>query len=156
MKKKFLDKYGNPKPGVDKETVKFIQDLELDLKKEAEQRDVDIQTGIPKNTPLKAKPADTAQVDKRIISAREILSEMIITEPALTAKLCEAIDCGRFFVTVTFLKNYKPAVKNDLHHFFCVKGIEPNDCIGSIKHIKNDFIAKKMPNAALDKDAGWH
>lgn len=81
---------------------------------------------------------------------------MVITEPVLTDKICEAIEAGRYFITVTFLKKYKPEDKHDLHHFYCRKGIEPNDCIGSIKHIKNDFIAKEMPNAAIDPDAGWH
>ena len=94
--------------------------------------------------------------EKKIISIRETLSDMMLTEPAMTGKLCEAIECGRYFITVTFLKKYKPDDKSDLHHFFCNKGISPNDCIGSIRHIKNDFIAKNMPEATLDPDAGWH
>jgi len=94
--------------------------------------------------------------EKKIISIRETLSDMILTEPAMTGKLCEAIESGRYFITVTFLKKYRPEDKSDLHHFFCRKGIEPNDCIGSIRHIKNDFIAREMPDMALDADEGWH
>ena len=93
---------------------------------------------------------------EKIIAMREAFSEMMVTEPLLAAKLTEAIEAGRFFITVTFLKKYRPADKDDLHHFYCRKAIEPNDCIGSIRHIKNDFIAKEMPHAALDKGEGWH
>ncbi len=103
----------------------------------------------------KAKTLAEPGVQDKILQFRELLSEMIVTEPALTAKLCEAIECGRFFITVTFDKKLSPNDKNNLKHSYTYKGIEKEHCLGSIRHIKNDFISKELPNAAIDPDAGW-
>jgi hypothetical protein len=127
LKKKFLDSDGNPKPGTDKETYEFIMNLEKDLEQE--------------------------KADRGLIKTS--LDSLLAKHPELASKLLEALEAGRFLVTVTFQKKYSPDDPNDLHHYFCRRQFLKNDVVPSLKHIVDDFRAKEMPNAEIE-GSDWH
>lgn len=127
LKKKFLDADGNPKPGTDKETYEFIINLEKELEQE--------------------------KADRGLMKIK--LESLWDKEPALAAKLEEALGTGRFFITVTIQKKYKPEDPHDLHHYYCRRQFMKNDVVPALKHIADDFKAKEMPQAEIDSDQ-WH
>jgi hypothetical protein len=94
------------------------------------------------------RTADSGQEEK--------LAELLKNEPELRAKLVEAMETGRWLVTVHFQKKYKPEDEHDLHHFYCIRGYPKNDVPVSLKNTAADFIAKELPNADLPEDSQWH
>jgi hypothetical protein len=81
---------------------------------------------------------------------------LLKNEPGLAARLIEALDTGRWLVTIHFQKKYKPEDEHDLHHYYCQKNYPKNDVPVSLKNTAADFIAKEMPNADLPEDSRWH
>lgn len=77
-------------------------------------------------------------------------------EPELLCKLKEALETGRFFITVTFQKKYRPEDEHDLHHYWIRKNIVVNDVVPALKHIASDFIAKENPTAEMPDKSQWH
>jgi len=89
----------------------------------------------------------------KMMPADEKLAALLQAQPGLRAKLIEAIETDRFFITVTFQKKYKPTDQHDLHHYYCRRQFMVNDVLPSMKHIANDFKAKEMPGAEIESDA---
>jgi len=89
----------------------------------------------------------------KMMPADEKLAALLQAQPGLRAKLIEAIETDRFFITVTFQKKYKPTDQHDLHHYFCRRQFMVNDVLPTMKHIANDFKAKEMPGAEIQSDA---
>jgi hypothetical protein len=85
---------------------------------------------------------------------KQVMQGLLDAEPALAAKLIEAIKTGHYLVTVTFQKKYAPDDKNDLHHFWTRRGLSPNDLTGSLRHLLRDYNSKENPNAMTDEAAG--
>lgn len=82
------------------------------------------------------------------------LSQLLETEPLLAAKLLEALESGVTFITITYQKGSPP---NDMQHFWYQKGFPAwSDIVKWLKHIANDWKAKKFPTADLDNDGDWH
>ena len=88
----------------------------------------------------------------KMIPVNEKLAALLQAQPELRAKLIEALETDRFFITVTFQKKYKPTDQHDLHHYFCRRQFMVNDVLPSMKHIANDFKAKEMPCAEIQSD----
>jgi len=88
----------------------------------------------------------------KMMPANEKLTALLQAQPGLRAKLIEAIETDRFFITVTFQKKYKPTDQHDLHHYYCRRQFMVNDVLPSMKHIANDFKAKEMPGAEIDSN----
>lgn len=88
----------------------------------------------------------------KMIPVNEKLAALLQAQPELRAKLIEALETDRFFITVTFQKKYKPTDQHDLHHYFCRRQFMVNDVLPSMKHIANDFKAKEMPGAEIQSD----
>ena len=88
----------------------------------------------------------------KMMPADEKLAALLQAQPGLRAKLIEAIETDRFFITVTFQKKYKPTDQHDLHHYYCRRQFMVNDVLPSMKHIANDFKAKEMPGAEIDSN----
>ena len=89
----------------------------------------------------------------KMMPANEKLAALLQAQPGLRAKLIEAIETDRFFITVTFQKKYKPTDQHDLHHYYCRRQFMVNDVLPSMKHIANDFKTKEMPGAEIESDA---
>ena len=89
----------------------------------------------------------------KMMPANEKLTALLQAQPGLRAKLIEALETDRFFITVTFQKKYKPTDQHDLHHYYCRRQFMVNDVLPSMKHIANDFKAKEMPGAEIESDA---
>lgn len=85
---------------------------------------------------------------------RERLNQLLAREPLLRKKLIEALESGVNFITITYQKGAPP---NDMQHFWHQRGFPaPTDVVKWLKHLANDWLAKKFPTAELDKDGGWH
>ena len=100
--------------------------------------------------PTKPSPEQPAT---KLQTPDQRLKALLAGHPGLRAKLIEAIETDRFFITVTFQKKYKPTDQHDLHHYFCRRQFMVNDVLPSMKHIANDFKAKEMPGAEIQSDA---
>lgn len=119
-------------------------------------------TGLPsisdKDIPSmpEVKPPKTENIsDIETLQEKQIL-DLLFKEPELKAKLSEALETGRVFITVTFQKKYKPDDENDLHHYWLRKNIMVNDVVPVLKHIASDFIARENPTAELPDKTAWH
>ena len=88
----------------------------------------------------------------KMMPVNEKLAALLQAQPELRAKLIEALETDRFFITVTFQKKYKPTDQHDLHHYFCRRQFMVNDVLPAMKHIANDFKAKEMPCAEIQSD----
>ena len=84
----------------------------------------------------------------------EALSVLLKKHPALQAKLIEALETDRFFVTLSCQKKKTPADPNDLKHFWIQQKYPPNDVLLSLRHIANDYKAKECPTAEIEGN-GW-
>ncbi len=85
---------------------------------------------------------------------RERLNQLLASEPLLAKKLTEALESGVNLITITYQKGPPP---NDIQHFWHQKGFPAwTDVVKWLKHIANDWRAKKFPTAELDADGGWH
>lgn len=84
------------------------------------------------------------------------LTNLLVAEPELAGKLAEALETGRFFVTVTFNKKYDLADRHDLHHYWIKKDFMTQDIVHSLNHIMSDFNAKEQPGAELPDKKSWH
>lgn len=80
------------------------------------------------------------------------LAVLMKRNPELAAKLLEALETDRFFITVTFQKKYKPTDTHDLYHYYNRRQFMVNDVMPSFKQLVNDFKAKEIPGAAVDSD----
>ena len=90
------------------------------------------------------------------ISPEQVMANILEKEPELKVKLFEALQTGRFFITVTFQKKYQPTDEHDLHHFWTRRNFMVNDVVPSLKHMASDFIAKENPTAELPDKNQWH
>lgn len=84
------------------------------------------------------------------------LKQLLDKELQLQEKLTEALATGRYFITLTFQKKYRPDDEHDLQHFWLRKNFMINDVIPGLKHLAADFIAKENPTAKLPTDAGFY
>lgn len=84
------------------------------------------------------------------------LLDLFRNEPGLQAKLLEAFETERWFVTVHFQKKYKPTDEHDQHHFLCHKAYPLKDIPASLKNVASNFIVNELPNADIPDDGGWH
>jgi len=83
------------------------------------------------------------------VTKEQYLFNLLEKEPELMSKLFEALQTGRFFITVTFQKKYKPTDERDLHHYYIRKNIMVNDVMPCLKYMASDFTAKENPTAEL-------
>lgn len=90
------------------------------------------------------------------ISTASVLVDLLSKETELVCKLVEALEAGRYFITVTVQKKYSPDDEHDLHHCYIRKDIMVNDVVPSLKHIASDFIAKENPTAEQPDKTTWH
>jgi hypothetical protein len=107
----------------------------------------------------KQRTAPEAQADsgqEKDMQPEAKFLNLLKNEPGLAARLIEAIETGRWLVTVHFQKKYSPEDKHDLHQFYCIRGYPKNDVPVSLKNTAADFIAKEIPNADLPEDSRWH
>jgi len=109
-------------------------------------------TGQEKTT----QPVAQTQVkpDPQEISRK--VAGLLVAEPELAAKLAEALETGRFFITVTFQKKYAPEDKHDMHHYWTKKDMLTKDIVPAINHIISDFNAREDPTAELPDKKQWH
>ena len=84
------------------------------------------------------------------------LKQLLAKELQLQEKLTEALTAGRYFITITFQKKYRPGDEHDLQHFWLRKNFMVKDVIPGFKHLAADFIAKENPTAELPTDAGFY
>ena len=94
--------------------------------------------------------------EKPEIARLEQLEELLAGEIELAAKLKEALETDRFFITVTFQKKYSPEDEHDLHHYYIRKNFMVNDVVPSLKKLAADFIARENPTAELPDKSQWH
>lgn len=83
-----------------------------------------------------------------------VLDAFAAAEPHVAAKIAEALETGRYFITVTFQKKYNPDDAHDMHHIYTRKGLDPNDVTGSLRHLLKDYNSKENPNAVTDSAEG--
>lgn len=94
------------------------------------------------------------QVPKKWMEQLQIL---LTKRKALAFKLFEALECERFFITITAQKIADPQhPEMDLQHFWDQNKFENNDVLNSIQHIIANWTAIKNPNAEIPKDDKWH
>lgn len=86
----------------------------------------------------------------------ERLEKLLDKEPELAAKLVEALETDRYFITISCQKKDKPDDQHDLKHYWMQRGYNKNDVVPSLKHLAADFIAKENPTADLPDKNGWH
>lgn len=84
------------------------------------------------------------------------LKQLLAKELQLQEKLIEALATGRYFITITFQKKYRPDDEHDLQHFWLRRNFMVNDVIPGLKHLAADFIAKENPTAELPADTGFY
>jgi len=84
------------------------------------------------------------------------LKQLLAKELQLQEKLTEALTTGRYFITITFQKKYRPDDEHDLQHFWLRKNFMVNDVVPSLKKIASDFISKENPTAEMPDKDGWH
>ena len=85
----------------------------------------------------------------------EALSVLLKKHPALQAKLIEALETDRFFVTLSCQKKKSPGDPHDLQHYWSRHRYAVNDVLLSLRHIANDYKAKECPTAEIEGN-GWH
>jgi len=91
----------------------------------------------------------------KLSSPQEKLIALLSTQPELAAKLLEAIETARYFISISFQKKKSPGDPHDLQHFWHRQRYPVNDVLPSLRHIANDYKAKEMPNAEVKGD-GWY
>ncbi len=84
------------------------------------------------------------------------LAVLLTWEPELAAKLVEALETDRYFITISCQKKDKPDDQHDLRHYWLQHKYNTNDVVPGLKHLAADFIAKEIPTAQLPTDSGWH
>lgn len=84
------------------------------------------------------------------------LQKLLSAEPELETKLIEALETGKFLITVTLQKKYRPDDKCDLHHYWMRKDFMVQEVASSLRHIIADFTAKENPTADLEDKTSWH
>jgi len=84
------------------------------------------------------------------------LKALLGSEHELADKLAEALETGRFFITVTFQKKYTDQDPHDLQHYWLRRGFQVQDVAPSLRHIISDFNAKENPTAELEDKKEWH
>jgi len=100
---------------------------------------------------------DSVKVDELKVKVDELKKEsLLLFPPELEKKISEALETGRFFITVTFQKKYKPDDEHDLHHFYIRKNFMVNDVVPSLKKLASNFIGKENPTAEMPDKNGWH
>lgn len=77
------------------------------------------------------------------------LQLLLKKEPELASKLTEALETGRFLITLTFQKKYTNQDEHDLQHYWIRKNFMNQDVVPSLQHIISDFNAKENPTAEL-------
>jgi len=85
---------------------------------------------------------------------KKSLEAMLYDYPDLQAKLIEAIETNRFFITISCQKKDKADDPDDLQHFFKQQFYPPADVIGTLRHLLRDATAKLMPGAEIDNSPG--
>lgn len=95
-------------------------------------------------------------MEKEQIDSIEKLEQLLQHQPALIQKLTEAVETGRFFITISFQKKLKPEDEHDLQHFYLRVGYERIDALNTLRHLQADFTAKEMPTAELPDQEKWH
>ena len=89
---------------------------------------------------------------ERNITFEKKVSLFLNRFPLLTAKLIEALETDRFFITLSYQKKKSPGDPHDLKHYWHRQGFEANDVLPAMKRIANDFKAKEMPCAEIQSD----
>ena len=109
------------------------------------------QTSIEK---MQAEPQPEPETIK-LSSPAEKMMTLLATQPDLRAKLLEALETDRFFITISLQKKSRPEDANDLQHYWIRQHYAVNDVLPSIRHIIGDYTAKEMPNAEIGGN-DWH
>ena len=84
------------------------------------------------------------------------LGELLEAEPALSARLLEALETDRWFITIHFQKKYRPDDEHDLHHHYTIMGYPKQDAAASLKNIASQLIADEFPQAELPDGNGLY
>jgi len=82
--------------------------------------------------------------------------QLLAKEIQLQAKLVEALETGRYFITISCQKKKTADDEHDLQHFWTCHSYNHNDVVSTLKHLAADFTAKENPTGQLAEDKGWH
>lgn len=106
--------------------------------------------------PMPAVKPPRDSLPQMLKNPSSMLEELLAREPELAAKLVEALETDRYFITISYQKKCKPDDQHDLQHYWLRHKYNPNDVVPGLKHLAADFIAKEIPTAQLPADSGWH
>lgn len=84
------------------------------------------------------------------------LKQLLAKDTELRAKLAEALETGRYFITISCQKKKTADDEHDLQHFWTCHSYNHNDVVSTLKHVAADFTAKEIPTGQLAEDKGWH
>lgn len=105
---------------------------------------------------LKNQESSRQKTADRRLEIKTVLYELFDKEPELAAKLVEALETDRYFITISYQKKDKPDDQHDLRHYWLQHKYKKDDVVPGLKHLAADFIAKENPTAQLPADSGWH
>jgi len=91
---------------------------------------------------------------QRTSPQKKSLEAMLYDHPDLKAKLIEAIETNRFFITISWEKKDKADDPHNLRHFYKQQFYPAAQVIGTLRHLIADATAKLMPGAAIDEKTG--
>ncbi|MBA7650352.1 hypothetical protein ES703_58155 [subsurface metagenome] len=106
--------------------------------------------------PMPAVKPPRGSLPQMLKNPSSMLKKLLAREPELAAKLVEALETDRYFITISCQKKYEPDDQHDLQHYWMQRGYNKNDVMPSLKHLAADFIAKENPTADLPDKNGWH
>ena len=87
---------------------------------------------------------------------KEKLEQLLAREPQLRAKLAEALETDRYFITISCQRKDADHDEHDLQHFWMCHKYNQKDVVKTLKHLAADYMAKENPTGDLPDKTGWH